>query len=62
MKINLELNLTSPNMAFLNYWDSNGQDIVCEIRDNKLFLLDFDHDEPEIKLNQLVDMIRERVK
>jgi len=63
MKANLELNLLSPKEIYLSFWDSNGDNhIVCKVENDKLFLVDFDQDEPEIKLGQFIQMIKERVK
>lgn len=45
---------------YLNFWNSlKGQDVVCKIVDNKLYLVDFDQDEPEITLKDFIDKIRE---
>jgi hypothetical protein len=49
MNINIEYIFSDNGTKFLNYWDSkNGNDVCCEIIDNKLFLMQFDEKSNEL--------------
>ena len=61
MKINLEFNIVGDNREFLNFWDWNhGNDVVAEIRDNKLY--EGDEYDNEISFGDFLNKVREVVK
>lgn len=48
MKIPIELNIPDDRM-FLNFWNwDNGDDVVCEIKDGKILLSQYDEDANEL--------------
>jgi hypothetical protein len=62
MNIKLDLNIIGDGCVFLNYWDlSRGEDVVCEIKDNRLMLKVYKEDdtldEKEITLNEWVQLV-----
>ena len=64
-KINLEFNIVGDGREFLNFWDWNhGNDVVAEIRDNKLYEGNDDGDEydKEISFGDFLDKVRNVVK
>lgn len=67
MKIEIELNMPGDSI-FLNFWNYfNGDDVVCEVVDNKLMLSQYDKNgeelpKKEITIEQFAGMIRDRVK
>jgi hypothetical protein len=67
MKIQLELNMPDTRI-FLNFWDSNrGNDAVCELRGEKLFLLEYDENgdelpEKEITISDFIHLVKQRSK
>jgi hypothetical protein len=67
-KHKLELNIVGDGREFLNFWDwAHGNDVVCEIRDNKLFYTPQDEKgnelpEKEISMAEFLDLVRESIK
>ena len=66
MKAPIELNIPDDRM-FLNFWNwNNGDDVVCEIKDGKLFLNKYDDNqnelpEKEITLIEFCEMVKTRM-
>ncbi len=65
VKAEIELVINSNGVKFLNYWNYiNGDDVTCEIVDDKLILTEFDENsietEREITFFEFVKMVEER--
>jgi hypothetical protein len=66
MKLNIEFNNVADDQKYLNFWNwDNGDDVCCEIKDGKLFLMNYilGSDEPEyveISLVKFLEMVEER--
>ena len=63
MKLNIEFNNVSEEQKYLNFWNwSNGDDVCCEIRDGKLFLMEGDDETKyeEISFEKFLEMVEER--
>lgn len=61
MKVNLELNIPDERL-FLNFWNwSNGDDVVCQIKDGKLYLHELNDTEREITLSEFCEMVKTRM-
>jgi hypothetical protein len=57
MKVNIELNIPDDRI-FLNFWNwYNGDDVVCEIKNGKLYQNDI-----EISLEDFCQMVKTRVE
>lgn len=57
MKVELELNIVSERLAYLNFWDSNhGKDVVAELVGKKLLL-----DGKEISLADFVKKVKSAI-
>ena len=60
MKIEVELVINS-DRKFLNYWDYiHGDDVCCQIVDNKLILMG--DEKREITLEEFMDMVERTVR
>lgn len=63
---NIELKITESGQMFLNYWDwAHGNDVNCEIRDGKLFIMDLVDDkivsDREITIGEFVDSVKRSI-
>lgn len=65
MKVQTELNMPD-DRRFLNYWDPFGGDVICEVRDDKLYLQERDEDgnetEREITITEYFDLVKKSVR
>lgn len=67
MKIDLELNILDDQM-FLNFWNHiNGDDVICEIKDGKLYLIGYDDEgnelpEKEITFIEFCNLVKAKVE
>ena len=65
MKINIEYNIVGDGRKFLNHWDSvYGEDIVCEIINDKLILIIHDDEGNilpgrEISISEFLSLIEQ---
>ena len=61
MKAELEL-AYGDGVVFLNFWNAeNGDDVVCEFVDDKLYLVEYDDDERtsnEITLGDFIEIVK----
>lgn len=60
MKVDIELNFPD-DRTFLNFWDINGDDVVCEIKNDKLMLQQADDSEFEISINDFCKLVKNRI-
>lgn len=67
-KHKLELNIVGDGRSFLNFWDwAHGNDVVCEIRDEKLYYTPIDENskslpEKEISFNEFLTLVKESIE
>ena len=63
MKAPIELNIRE-DRTFLNFWNwKNGDDVVCEVKNGKLFLLKDENEPPtEITLMEFCGMVKTRIE
>jgi hypothetical protein len=61
LKIRLELHVVGDGRTFLNYWDVNGNDVIAEIKENKLFQ-GYDEAQSQITLQSFIEQVKERFK
>lgn len=67
MKISIELNMPD-DRTFLNFWNwHNGEDVVCQLKDGKLFLNQYNVEgnelpEKEITLSEFCQMVKTKVE
>ena len=56
-KYSLEIIKNEDGNTFLNYWDSaHGEDVSCEIIDNKLVLLSYDEDLDDVVPSKTINL------
>jgi hypothetical protein len=66
-KHKIELNIVGDGREFLNYWDwAHGRDVVCEIKEGRLFKTLYDEDgkelpEQEIGFPEFIRLVKESV-
>lgn len=61
-KHKIEYRITEQGFRYLNYWDwAHGRDVVCIIRDGKLFLQNPDDTEEEISFYNFIALVDESI-
>lgn len=66
MKVEIELNMPDTRI-FLDFWNwHNGDDVICELKNDKLFLTQYDDEgkelpEKEITLTEFCQLVKTKV-
>lgn len=61
LKINLEIHAVGDGRTFLNFWNwMNGDDVVAELKNDKLFTKDENDVESEISLQEFIDRVKSK--
>lgn len=63
LKIELELHVVGDGRTFINFWDwRHGDDVTAELKDNKLYQTNENHEVFETSLTDFIFQVKARFK
>lgn len=61
LKAEIELHVVGDGRTFLNFWNwQNGDDVIAELKNGKLYISDEDEKESELSLDEFVNKVKSK--